>query len=126
MASLKIALKFVFALFFVVGGLMHFVKPDFYVAMMPDYLPLHLELVYVSGVAEVLLGVLLLIPKTQRLAAWGLILLLLAVFPANINMAVNADRFPDVPMFALLVRLPVQLFLIWWAWTYTRKPKDAP
>lgn len=123
MASLKIALKFVFALFFVVGGLMHFVKPDFYVAMMPDYLPWHLELVYLSGVAEILLGVLLLVPKTQRLAAWGLILLLIAVSPANVNMAVNADRFPDVPSFALLLRLPVQLFLIWWAWTYTRKPK---
>ncbi len=77
-------------LFFVAGGANHFRDPDFYVKIMPPYLPWHLELVYLSGVAEFLLGFLVLIPKCRSLAAWGLIALLIAVFPANIHMAFDS------------------------------------
>jgi uncharacterized membrane protein len=112
------------AAFYVVAGVMHFVRPDVYMPMMPPYLPWHGELVFLSGVAEVVLGVLVLVPATRRLAAWGIILLLAAVFPANVHIAVN-----DVPLFGASegagamswVRLPLQLVLAWWAWLYTRE-----
>ena len=86
----KLVLKYLLALFFVLAGLNHFRNPDFYVKTMPPYLPWHLFRVYLSGFFEIALGVLLLIPRQQRLAAWGLISLLVAVFPANIHMAGNA------------------------------------
>ena len=81
MKILKFAGKCVFATFFLVAGVGHFTSTDFFVKIMPPYLPFHRELVYVSGVFEIVLGVLLLIPQTTRLAAWGLIALLIAVFP---------------------------------------------
>ena len=67
-----------------------------------------------------MLGLLLLVPRFTRLAAWGLILLLIAVFPANLNMARNPALFPEIPPIAAWVRLPLQLVLIAWAYWYTR------
>ena len=102
-------------------GVMHFANPDPFVKIMPGYLPWHLELVYLSGVFEILGGVGLLVPKTRRLAAWGLIALYVAVFPANVNMAVNNIALGDVPNPLMAwARLPLQLVLIAWAWRYTR------
>ena len=86
---------------------------------MPPYLPAPRALVYLSGVAEFLLGGLLLFPKTRRWAAWGLIALLIAVFPANFYMWRHAERFAIAPGL-LLLRLPLQGLLIAWAWVYTR------
>ena len=114
---------------YVVAGVMHFVHPGAYLPMMPPYLPWHEELVLLSGLAEVVLGVLVLVPATRRLAAWGIILLLIAVFPANLHIALN-----DVPLFGATegagalnyVRLPFQLVLAWWAWLYTREERAAP
>ena len=104
------------------AGANHFIDPAPYVGMMPDALPAHLELVYVSGVAEILGGLGLILPATRRLAAWGLILLYLAILPANINMAVN--HLPlgksEVPSWALWGRLPLQVALIAWAFWFTR------
>lgn len=77
-------LKVLFAAFFVLAGVGHFANPNFFLKIMPPYLPWHRELVYLSGGLEILLGLLLLIPRFQRHAAWGLIALLIAVFPANI------------------------------------------
>lgn len=74
------------ALLYIVAGLLHFIKPKMYLKIMPPYLPAHLPLVYLSGVAEILLGIGLLIPALQVYAAWGVILLLIAVFPANVYM----------------------------------------
>ena len=88
---------------------------------MPAYLPFHLELVYVSGVIEFLLGAALYVPKTRRYAAFGIIALLVAVFPANLNMYLHPENFPDVTPAMLLIRLPVQGLLILWAWSFTRK-----
>ena len=110
------------ALVMVVAGTLHFVATDAYVAVMPDYLPLHRELVYLSGMFEVLFGLGLLWRKTREAAGIGLIALYLAVLPANINMAVH-DIQPtgfDIPAFALWARLPLQLVLIYWAWRVSR------
>jgi uncharacterized membrane protein len=102
--------------FFLVAGTLHFLKPKPYVATVPDVLPRKLELVYASGVAELAGGALVLPARTRRAAGWWLIATLLAVFPANVNMAVNADRFRSVPEPVLWARLPVQGLLIAWVW----------
>ena len=87
---------------------------------MPPYLPWHLPLVYASGVAEISLGLLLLVPRYSRLAAWGIIALLIAVFPANFYLFQHQDILPAPPLVHLL-RLPLQGFFILWAWWHTRR-----
>lgn len=101
------------------AGVYHFVSPKFYLKIMPPYLPYHEFLVAASGLAEVILGVLLLIPATRSWAAWGIILLLIAVFPANLHMAYGSDFQAMSPWFRW-GRLPLQLVLIWWAFQYTK------
>src|SRR3954452_6984504 len=101
---------------FVTAGVLHFVRPRSYEAMMPRYLPAHRELVYASGVAEIAAGAGVLHPRTRRLAGWGLIATRLAIFPANVEMAVHAERFEQFPPAALWGRLPLQAVLIAWAW----------
>jgi uncharacterized membrane protein len=100
--------------FFLVAGSLHFLKPKPYAATVPDALPRKLEIVYASGVAEIAGGVGVL--AGRRAAGWWLIATLIAVFPANVNMAVNADRFRSVPEALLWARLPVQGLLIAWVW----------
>src|SRR5947209_1990503 len=112
--------RWVFAALFVLGGVGHFVATDVYVRIMPPYLPYHRALVLLSGVFEVVLGILLLVPTTSRLAAWGLIALLVAVFPANIFMFQHPERF-SLPPTLLLLRLPLQGVLILWGYVYTRR-----
>jgi len=112
MRTFKLILKYLLGLLFVLAGLNHFISPDFYLRIMPPYLPWHLFLVYASGVFEVLLGVGLLIKRSTRLAAWGLIALLLAVYPANIHMALNPDLYPSMSPAVLWARLPLQFVLI--------------
>jgi uncharacterized membrane protein len=102
--------------FFLVAGSLHFLRPRPYVAMVPDALPRKREIVFASGVAELAGGAAVLLPGTRRLAGWWLIATLLAIFPANVNMAVNADRFRMVPRPLLWVRLPLQGALIGWVW----------
>jgi uncharacterized membrane protein len=102
--------------FFLFAGTMHFLKPRPYVAIVPDALPRKRELVFASGVAELAGGAGVLVPQTRRLAGWWLIATLLAIFPANVNMAINADRFRVVPESLLWVRLPLQGALIAWVW----------
>lgn len=105
---------------FVAAGVNHFVSAGFYEKIVPPYLPAHRELVLVSGAFELLGGLGLLVPRTRRVAAWGLVALLVAVFPANLHMALNADRYAPIPEWALWGRLPLQLPLILWAHHYTR------
>jgi uncharacterized membrane protein len=100
--------------FFIAAGLNHFVNPRFYRAIMPDYLPAHDELVAASGVAEALGGAALLHPATRRLGAWWLIATLIAVFPANLHMALNPDRYRNIPRAGLYARLPFQLVFVAW------------
>ena len=108
------------SLFFVVAGINHFANPDFYVAMMPTYLPAHLGLVYLSGGFEVVGGLAVLVPAVRATSGWGLILLLVAVFPANLHMALNAELFPEMSAAALYIRLPFQVLFIVWAYWATR------
>ena len=103
------------AVFYLFAGTMHFVKPRAYRAIVPDWLPAKREIVYASGVAELAGGAGVLHPRTRRAAGWWLIATLLAIFPANVNMAVNAGRFKAIPPWALWARLPVQALLIAWA-----------
>jgi uncharacterized membrane protein len=102
--------------FFLAAGAMHFLKPRPYVAIVPDVLPRKLDIVYASGIAEMAGGAGVLAARTRRAAGWWLIATLVAIFPANVNMAVNADRFPAIPRPLLWARLPVQGLLIAWVW----------
>ena len=86
MNRLKTTSKYLLAIFMIIAGVMHFVNPGIYMKIMPPYLPLRKELVFLSGAFELLLGVLLLVPRCSRLAAWGIMALLIAVFPANIYL----------------------------------------
>lgn len=124
MHTLKTILKYLLSAGFVLAGLNHFVNPAFYLKIMPPYLPWHLPLVYLSGFFETALGVLLLVPAFTRAAAWGLVALLIAVFPANIHMAVNPQLYPDMSPTALWLRLPLQAVLVAWAYWYTRPARQ--
>jgi uncharacterized membrane protein len=117
---LKTALRWLFGLVFILAGLNHFRDPAFYVNIMPPYLPWHGELVAISGVAEVVLGVMMLFRRWAALAGWGLIALLVAVFPANLHMAMHPELYPSIPPVVLWLRLPLQGVLIAWAYFYTR------
>ncbi len=123
MSGTKTVSKFLLAIFMIGTGTMNFVNPDFYVKIMPPYLPLHRELVYLSGVCEIALGLLLLVPRFSRLAAWGIIALLIAVFPANIYVYQNQAVLPAPPLIHLL-RLPLQGMFILWAYWHTKPRKE--
>lgn len=101
---------------FIFAGVMHFVRPAAFISAVPEFLPFPDALVYISGVAEIAGGIGLLWERTRRYAAIGLILLLVAVYPANINMALNPQKFPQFPEWSLWMRLPVQFVLIWLVW----------
>lgn len=108
------------ALIFVYAGVSHFTKERFFMKAMPPYIPYHRAMVLISGVAEIALGLGLLFDATRVYAAWGLIALLIAVFPANIYM-VTSGKFHQIPAYALWLRLPLQFVLIWWMYQYTRQ-----
>jgi uncharacterized membrane protein len=125
MSKAKTILLWVMGIGYVLAGLNHFLNPAIYLQMMPPYLPWHAELVAISGVLEILGGVGVLVPRTRRLAAWGLIALLIAVFPANLYLALNEVPFGNSvpPRWAMWLRLPFQLLFIAWAYWYARAPR---
>jgi uncharacterized membrane protein len=100
--------------FFVINGVLHFALPRTYLRMMPPYLPRHRELVYASGIAELVGGLGLMARHTRRAAGWWLIATLIAVFPANVHMAQHPEEFPKIPSRALWARLPFQAVFIAW------------
>lgn len=128
LARLKRPLRYVMGLSYVAVGLTHFLAPDAYEQVVPPAFPRKRALVYLSGVAEVALGAGVLFERTRRPAAWGLLALLAAVFPANVHMATADDLeleavpawAADPPRALLWARLPVQGLLALWAWWYTR------
>jgi uncharacterized membrane protein len=124
MRIIKQILKWILAVTFILAGINHFLNPQFYLKMMPPVLPSHLLLIYTSGFFEITLGVLLLISKYQKLAAWGLVALLIAVFPANIYMAMNQQLFPEFGRTALFLRLILQFILIAMVFWIARKRLD--
>lgn len=106
--------------FFAAAGTLHFLRPGMYERIMPDYLPAHHELVLASGAAEIA-GALAVVPqRTRRLAGLWLAATLVTVFPANLNMALHPERYPDISPTLLWVRLALQPLAIWWVLTATR------
>jgi uncharacterized membrane protein len=107
---------------FVVAGTLHFVIPDMYVRTVPAWVPYARAAVWLSGVAEIAGGLGMLFPATRRFAGWGLIALLVAVFPANVQMlvAARADDAGMLSIVLLALRLPLQPLLIWWVWRSAR------
>jgi len=131
----RTALRWLLAAFFTMAGIGHFTETAFFVEIVPDYLPAPEALVYISGVAEIAGGIGLLIPRVRRAAGWGLLALLVAVFPANIDMAVNPKPLEHAPEWmssdptpaARWGRLPFQLVFaagVWWV-TLARRPEDG-
>jgi uncharacterized membrane protein len=108
------------AAFFINVGVDHFVNPEFYLSIMPPAFPLHLEAVYISGFFEVLGGVGVLIPRLRKIAGWGLVALLVAVYPANIYMAITPEAFPEASVALLYVRLVFQFLFFYWAFSVTK------
>ena len=119
--------RLLLAIFFVGAGIMHFVVPDAYLRIVPPPLPEPGLLVVLSGVAEILGGLGLLVPFTRRMAAWVLVVLLFAVFPANIYAAVSHVPFPGIfgQSWAQWLRLPLQIPLILWTLRYARRSPAA-
>ena len=113
------ALLYVMSMLYTAAGVYHFVNPRMYLKMMPKYLPWHLALVYLSGVLEIALGLLLIPEATRPFAAWGIIVMLLAIFPANIQMTVNFSKKRNRWFWISVIRLPLQFVLIYWAYCYT-------
>ncbi|GAC1570283.1 MAG: DoxX family protein [Chitinophagaceae bacterium] len=105
---------------YIAAGIYHFVRPYSYVKIMPPWLPWQVQLVYISGLCEILLGLLLFPGSTRSIAAWGTIDLLIAVFPANIQMMLNYYHRHLPGLWITIARLPLQGVLIWWAWQYAR------
>lgn len=125
MSQRKELFRVILALSIIIVGITHFVVPQEYAKIVPPQLPFPVGLVYLSGFYEILGGIGLLVPPLSEPAAWGLIALFIAVFPANINMAINHITIKNIPDSDLLrvARLPLQAVLIAWAWWYT-KPSD--
>lgn len=113
--------------FFIFAGVMHFVKPRFYLQMMPPWLPAHDFMNYASGAAEVVGGAMLICPepRVRRAGGWFTLLILAAVYPANIHMALNPEEFPDVPQALLIARLPFQAVFAAWVWSAMKSRTSA-
>ena len=122
---IKSALRYVMAAFYVWAGVSHFTRPEFFLNLMPAYIPLHTEMVYLSGVAR---------DPSRRagrdpahcamFAGWGIILMLIAFLPVHVHMLVNNHLYPEAPTSALWLRFPLQALFILWAYWYTT-PRDG-
>ena len=112
------------AALFIVGGALHFILPDAYASVMPRWLGYHAQLVAISGACEMAGGLAVLLPPLRRAAGLGLILLSIAVLPANLQMLLDGlhDARPGWQIALLTLRLPLQLALIWWIWRVTKRP----
>ena len=106
--------------FFIYFGVDHFINLDFYLSIMPPSFPLHEEAVYISGFFEIVGGIGVLIPRFRKIAGWGLVALLIAVYPANIYMAISPEAFPDISIEVLYFRLALQFLFFYWAYSVTR------
>jgi len=129
LARFKRPLLYVMGPLYVVAGVLHFVAPELYVQIIPPFLPAPLALVYLSGVAEIVVGVGVLVPRTRRYAAWATIAMLIAIFPANVYMATSmvvVDGIGGSNPSPLIRwgRLPLQGVLILWAYWYTDPGAD--
>jgi len=110
---------YLMALLYILAGVNHFKNPKIYLKIIPPYLPSPNLLNKISGLAEIVLGIALCIPSFSKIAACGIILLLIAIFPANIYMLQNEAASLKLPKWVRIIRLPLQLLLIYWAYQYT-------
>jgi len=110
---------YLMGVFYFLAGLNHFRKPKLYNRIIPAYIPVPKVVNYISGIAEAGLGIALCIPVISAIAAWGIIVLLIAIFPANVYMYTNPKASMYLPKWILLLRLPLQAVLIIWAYLYT-------
>ena len=117
-------LKKLFGVLFALAGANHFINTGFYVDIMPPYLPWHVALVYLSGVAEIGLGLALLFRRTERIAAWGMVALIIAVTPVHVQMILHHELYPAYSQAALWARLLLQLVLVGLAYWFTRPRRN--
>jgi len=110
----------IMSLFYIGAGINHFINPDWFVRIVPPILPFKITIVYISGIFEVILGSLLIFPKTRFIAGWGLILLLLAVYPANIYVALTNGKAMDTTPMIAWTRLPFQFVFIGLAYWHSK------
>ncbi len=104
------------SLLYISAGIYHFINPTFYLKIMPDYIPAHLIMIYLSGAIEIILGVALLIKKFQKTAGWLIILMLIAFLPLHIKMIQDTWISLNIKFITAIVRLPLQFVLIYWAY----------
>lgn len=110
---------YLMAFLYILAGINHFRVPRIYIKMIPPALPAPKMINIISGAAEIILGVLLCVPQLSSFAAWGIIVLLIIVFPANVYMYTNDQAALGLPKWVRLLRLPIQLLLMYWAYLYT-------
>lgn len=118
-------LLWLLAIFFIVGGVNHFRSPAPYLAMMPPWLPWPAGLNAIAGLAEIAGGLGVLVPAWRRWAGWGLIALLIAVFPANLQVALHGWPGVDIPAWVLWARLPFQILFVWWVYATCLKRRET-
>lgn len=123
----RIVLRYVAAFAFIIAGSLHYIAPAQYQKIVPPAFPSPAALVAISGIAEIIGGIGLLIPALRKAAVWGLIALLIAVFPANLYMAISREKIPNLHIapWLLWLRLPMQIVLIAWVW-YVRPISPTP
>lgn len=123
MSILEMISLYLMAMAYIYAGISHFTNEKFFLKIMPPYLPYHKEIVAISGIVEIALGGMLCVPYTQFWAAWGIIALLIVVYPANIYMLqarLKGEKFRKMPVWGLWVRLAFQFVLLLWAYSHTR------
>lgn len=109
---------FLMACMYILAGTMHFIKPRMYERIMPRYLPAHRILVYLSGAAEIILGIGLFFPETRAIAIYGIIIMLAVFLLVHFYMLSSKKAGAGIPKWALILRIPLQFFLMYWAWYY--------
>lgn len=111
---------YLMAFVYIVAGIFHFLKPAIYLRIMPKYLPAQKELIYASGAVEILLGVGLFFPETKDGAIYGIIIMLAVFLLVHFYMLSSKKAGAGIPPWILILRIPLQFFLMWWAWYYLR------
>ncbi len=122
LSALRKAGLFLLILLFLLAGLNHFNNPELYIAAIPPYLPLHSELSYIAGVSEIVGAIGLIFAQTRKVAGYFLVALLIAIYPANVHMALNPEHFPNCVPLLIYLRLPLHfLFIAWVYWASLRE-----
>jgi uncharacterized membrane protein len=111
---------YLMSVFYVAAGVNHFVNPAWYIRIIPAWLPNPPLLNHISGACEIIFGLLLIPETTRSIAAWLIIVLLIAIFPANIQMSIQFYNKQHPYLWLTIARLPLQFALMWWAWQYTK------